>query len=100
MIEREKVEGIVLIYSPAEKYLNERQHVAYKGQMHSTGWGEETTKDGTSHSVSAFFDRNPVRDPWCESLGYRQRESTIFLQQLRTVRTTGRVVLSPSAIAE
>lgn len=31
MNEREKVEGIVLIYSPTEDYLNERQRVAYKG---------------------------------------------------------------------
>lgn len=31
MNEREKVEGIVLIYRPTEDYLNDRQRVAYKG---------------------------------------------------------------------
>ncbi len=30
MSEREKVEGIVLIYAPTEAYLNTRQEVAYR----------------------------------------------------------------------
>jgi len=46
MIERDKVEGIVLIYEPTAEYLNKRQRVAYRGHRKKLiKWLAEQGKD-------------------------------------------------------